>query len=404
DKKGGDKITADNTDDKDNDNADKTDADREERDGAKINKTPLWVKTPKDCAADEYREFYREMFFDFKEPLFWIHLNVDYPFNLKGILYFPDADLRNVRNEGAIKLFNNQVYVADNIKDVIPEYLMLLKGCIDCPDMPLNVSRSFLQNDGYLAKIKAHITKKVAEKLKSLYASEPDDYKKYWKTLNPFVKYGCMTDKDFYGKIKEAVIFKTAAPGEYISLDEVLREKTVYYVDDKDTMSLYLEGFKDKKVLLLDDLIDVHFIQFLEGENRDVKFARADSDADAFKAEDAAAADPKLAEGLFKRVLPDVNAQAGPLSADVPCLLISGEQARRMEAMGRMYNYGADMPSFKDEKLFINTAHAAVKRLIETPDDGAVRLLYGAARLANGSLKPEEAGELAKGIYAAIGK
>jgi len=347
------------------------------------------------------------MFMDFTDPLFWIHINVDFPFNLKGILYFPSIDLRNVKNEGAIKLFNNQVYVADNIKDVIPEYLMLLRGVLDCPDLPLNVSRSFLQNDGYVTKIKAHITKKVSEKLKNLYANESDNYKKYWKTINPFVKYGCMTDKDFFGKIKEAVIFKQTGQGDggsdpNISLADALKEKTIYYVNDAADMSLYLESFKDKAVLLLDDPIDTHFIQFLETENRETKFVRVDGDAaflsdndgKAQDADDTARAEKIKAE--FVRVLGDnKKIEAGKLKLDLPCVIITGENARRMEAMGRIY--GMDPKAvFKDEKLIVNTAHPAIKRLADNPDGDTIKLLYGLARLGNNSMEPADTGEFIK--------
>ena len=367
----------------------------------KINKTPLWTKAVKDCTDEEYKAFYREMFMDYTDPLFWIHLNVDYPFNLKGILYFPAIDLRNVKNEGAIKLFNNQVYVADNIKDVIPEYLMLLRGVLDCPDLPLNVSRSFLQNDGYLNKIKAHITKKVSEKLKNLCANEQENYRKYWKTINPFVKYGCMTDNDFYGKIKEAVIFKTVK-NVFISLPDVLKEKTVYYVNDGAEMSLYLENFADKTVLLLDDPIDTHFIQFLESENKDCKFVRVDSDAALLgnDAENKADTDTEKAEAEkitaeFKRVYPDKKIEAGRLKLDLPCVIITGENARRMEAMGRIY--GMDQGSmFKDEKLIVNTAHPLIRKLAETPDDETVKLLYGLARLGNNTMEPAAINDFVK--------
>ncbi len=366
----------------------------------KINKEPLWMKAVKDCTDEEYKAFYRDMFSDFNEPLFWIHLNVDYPFNLKGILYFPAVELGNARSEGAIKLYNNQVYVADNIKDVIPEYLLLLRGVLDCPDIPLNVSRSFLQNDGYLIKIKAHITKKVSEKLKTLYKNEPENYRKYWKTINPFVKYGCMTDKDFYGKITDAVIFKTADDKD-ITLPEVLKEKTVYYVNDKADMAVYLDNFAGKTVLVLDDPIDTHFLQFLEGENRDNKFVRVDSDAallgdgDAADSDaDKAAAEKIIAE--FKRVLPDKKIEAGKLKLDIPCVIITGENARRMEAMGRIY--GMESSMFRDEKLVINTNSGIIKKLIDSPDDETISMLYHLARLSNNTLPPAEAAGFVKQI------
>ena len=229
-----------------------------------INDTrPLWLKHPNDCTEEEYKEFYHKVFNDFNDPLFWIHLNVDYPFNLKGILYFPRLSNQFDTLEGQIKLYCNQVFVADNIKEVIPEFLMLLKGTIDCPDLPLNVSRSFLQNDGYVQKISAYISKKVADKLSSLFKNERDNYNKYWDDINPFIKYGCMRDEKFYDRVKNFIIFKNL-DDEYITLDEYLdrnkdkHENQVFYVSDKDQQSQYIRLFKenDLDAVYLDNIIE----------------------------------------------------------------------------------------------------------------------------------------------------
>lgn len=232
------------------------------------NTTPLWMKKPSECTDEEYKEFYRNVFMDFNEPLFWIHLNVDYPFNLKGILYFPKINHEFAGQEGQIKLYNNQVFVADNVKEVIPEFLMLLKGVIDCPDLPLNVSRSFLQNDGYVKKISSHITKKVADKLTSIYNNERENYEKYWDYINIFIKYGCLRDEKFYEKVKDVIIYKDI-DGKYLTLDEYLdgkEEKDVYYVSDPQTQSQYINMFKNQglNAVVLPSMMDTHFISLVE--------------------------------------------------------------------------------------------------------------------------------------------
>ncbi|MBQ2670610.1 MAG: molecular chaperone HtpG, partial [Clostridia bacterium] len=250
-----------------------------------INDTnPLWMKKPSECTDEEYKDFYRKVFMDFNEPLFWIHLNVDYPFNLKGILYFPKINHEFAGQEGQIKLFNNQVFVADNVKEVIPEFLMLLKGVIDCPDLPLNVSRSFLQNDGYVKKISAHITKKVADKLTSLYNSEKENYEKYWEDIDIFIKYGCLRDEKFYDKVKNIIIYKNL-DDKFVTLDEYLgdkEDKTVYYVSDPKTQSQYINMFKNQGLdaVVLPSMMDTHFISFVEMKNEGVKFKRIDSAID----------------------------------------------------------------------------------------------------------------------------
>ncbi|MBY2345526.1 molecular chaperone HtpG, partial [Clostridioides difficile] len=246
---------------------------------------PLWLKSPKDCTDEEYKEFYRKVFNVFDEPLFWIHLNVDYPFNLKGILYFPKLKNEFELTEGKVKLYNNQVFVADNIKEVIPEFLLLLKGVIDCPDLPLNVSRSFLQNDRDVSKISKHIIKKVADKLKSLCKNEREEYNKFWDDIQIFIKYGCLKDESFYEKVKECILFKTI-DDEYITLQDYLEkckdkhENKVFYVSDKEQQSQYIKLFKeyDLSAVVLNSSIDTHFISFMEYKENGVKFNRIDAD------------------------------------------------------------------------------------------------------------------------------
>ena len=269
------------------DAADKKEEEKKEPEGPKpLNTTtPLWAKHPNDCTDEEYKEFYRKVFHDYKEPLFWIHLNMDYPFNLKGILYFPKINTQYDKLEGTIKLYNNQVFVADNIKEVIPEFLMLLKGCIDCPDLPLNVSRSALQNDGFVKKISDYITKKVADKLTGMYKVHKEDYEKYWDDINPFIKFGCLKDEKFLEKMKDAVIFKNLK-GEYTTLKDYLEagkekyENKVFYVTDPVAQSQYINMFKNEEMdaLYMDQTIDSPFITLLEQKNENVHFYRIDAD------------------------------------------------------------------------------------------------------------------------------
>lgn len=279
--------------------------------------TPLWTKHPNDCTEEQYKEFYRKVFKDYKEPLFWIHLNMDYPFNLKGILYFPKLNTEYDTIEGTIKLYNNQVFIADNIKEVIPEFLMLLKGVIDCPDLPLNVSRSALQNDGFVKKISDYITKKVADKLTGMYKTEKESYEKYWDDINPFIKYGCLKDDKFYDKMKDYILFKNL-DGKYLTLPECLEENkekhenTVFYVKNETEQGQYIKMFKEAGLdaVILTHNIDSAFINHIEQKNEGVKFLSIDSDlTETFKeeqTEDEAKAlkdrEDKLSE-VFKKAL-----------------------------------------------------------------------------------------------------
>lgn len=344
---------------------------------------PLWLKSPKDCTDDEYKEFYRKVFNTFDEPLFWIHLNVDYPFNLKGILYFPKLKNEFELIEGKVKLYNNQVFVADNIKEVIPEFLLLLKGVIDCPDLPLNVSRSFLQNDKDVSKISKHIIKKVADKLKSLYKNERDNFEKFWDDIQVFIKFGCLKDEGFYDKIKDILLFKDIN-ANYITLNDYLEkckekhENKVFYVSDEEQQSQYIKLFKDYDLdaVILDSSIDNHFISFIEFKNQGVTFNRIDADlSDVLKDknEEENKENKTEIENLFKEYVKDKvkgYSVESLKSEDTTAIILVSEQSRRMAEMKSQFA-GMDLGmSFEEEKtLVINDNSPIVKKLVSLKDD-----------------------------------
>ena len=344
---------------------------------------PLWLKSPKDCTDDEYKEFYRKVFNTFDEPLFWIHLNVDYPFNLKGILYFPKLKNEFELIEGKVKLYNNQVFVADNIKEVIPEFLLLLKGVIDCPDLPLNVSRSFLQNDKDVSKISKHIIKKVADKLKSLYKNERDNFEKFWDDIQVFIKFGCLKDEGFYDKIKDILLFKDIN-SNYITLNDYLEkckekhENKVFYVSDEEQQSQYIKLFKDYDLdaVILDSSIDNHFISFIEFKNQGVTFNRIDADlSDVLKDknEEENKENKTEIENLFKEYVKDKvkgYSVESLKSEDTTAIILVSEQSRRMAEMKSQFA-GMDLGmSFEEEKtLVINDNSPIVKKLVSLKDD-----------------------------------
>ena len=349
-----------------------------------INDTnPLWLKAPKDCTDEEYKEFYRKVFKTFDEPLFWIHLNVDYPFNLKGILYFPKLKNEFELIEGKVKLYNNQVFVADNIKEVIPEFLLLLKGVIDCPDLPLNVSRSFLQNDRDVSKISKHIVKKVADKLKSLYKNERENYEKFWDDIQVFIKFGCLKDESFYDKVKDIILFKTIN-SQYITLNDYLEnckekhENKIFYVSNEEQQSQYIKLFKDYGLdaVILDSTIDNHFISMIEFKNQGVHFNRIDADLSDILKDNDNEGNKEIKtdiENLFKDVIGDRinNYSVESLkSEDTPAIILISEQSRRMAEMRSQFagmNFGM---SFEEEKtLVINNNSSIVKKLVLLKDD-----------------------------------
>ena len=404
---------------------------------------PLWTKHPNDCTDEEYKEFYRDVFHDYKEPLFWIHLNMDYPFNLKGILYFPKINTKYDTIEGTIKLYNNQVFIADNIKEVIPEYLLLLKGCIDCPDLPLNVSRSALQNDGFVKKISNYITKKVAEKLSGMCKTDRENYEKYWDDISPFIKFGCLKDEKFCDKINDYILFKDIND-KYQTLPELLapvhedektdaesadasddtkkadntdtnasdknkepEKNTVYYVTDVVQQGQYIKLFKEQgmNAVILDHNIDTSFITQLEQRNDHYKFMRIDADlTESLKDEsgaDLTEATTTLSE-VFKKALNNdkLTVKVENLkNADVASVLTLSEQGRRMQDMMKMYAAGGmggmDPSMFAaDQTLTLNANNELVKYILDNKDSEHVPMfaeqLYDLAMLSNQPLSVDQ--------------
>ena len=367
---------------------------------------PLWLKKPSDCTEEEYKSFYHRMFTDFEDPLFWIHLNVDYPFNLKGILYFPKIRQDFGTHEGQIKLFSGQVFVADNIKEVIPEFLLLLKGVIDCPDLPLNVSRSFLQNDGYVRKISAYITKKVADKLTDLFTSQRETYQGYWNDIAPFIKYGCMKDQKFFDSVKKVLLLKTTDGSyltfeEYKTRNEAKAPKKVFYTNDpkRQAASVAMYTQRGIDVAVMDSLIDVNFMSFMEysGGEDSVTFARVDADVsglteDSDEGKDLNAED---LEKLFRKALgkEDLAVKLESLAnPDMIAMVTEDEQSRRFKEMSRLYGEKFPMPD--RFTLVLNRRNPTV-RTLATREEGEVtdllcKQIYDLARMSAQPLESEE--------------
>ena len=367
---------------------------------------PLWLKKPSDCTEEEYKSFYHRMFTDFEDPLFWIHLNVDYPFNLKGILYFPKIRQDFGTHEGQIKLFSGQVFVADNIKEVIPEFLLLLKGVIDCPDLPLNVSRSFLQNDGYVRKISAYITKKVADKLTELFTSQRETYQGYWNDISPFIKYGCMKDQKFFDSVKKVLLLKTTDDSyltfeEYKTRNEAKAPKKVFYTNDpkRQAASVAMYTQRGIDVAVMDSLIDVNFMSFMEysGGEDSVTFARVDADVsglteDSDEGKDLNAED---LEKLFRKALgkEDLAVKLESLAnPDMIAMVTEDEQSRRFKEMSRLYGEKFPMPD--RFTLVLNRRNSTV-RTLATREEGEVtdllcKQIYDLARMSAQPLESEE--------------
>ncbi len=391
------------------------------------NPNPLWTKHPNDCTEEEYKEFYRHVFHDYKEPLFWIHLNMDYPFNLKGILYFPKINMEYDAIEGTIKLYNNQVFIADNIKEVIPEFLLLLKGVIDCPDLPLNVSRSALQNDGFVKKISDYITKKVADKLSGMYKVERENYEKYWDDISPFIKFGCLKDEKFEEKMHDFIIFKNLE-GKYVTLPEYLeaakddtaevntaddstsgeekKPSIVYYVTDLVQQSQYVNLFKESGLdaVVLTHNIDQPFINSLEAKKEEIRFQRIDADVtDTFRneipEEELKEKTDALTE-LFRKVLGKEKLEVKVESLKnktISSMITLSEESRRMQDMMKMYSMngmGMDADMFGGgETLVLNAENALVQYVFEHKEEDGVGLfceqLYDLAMISHKPLAPE---------------
>ena len=445
------------TEEKENENGEKETVEiAPARDRVKINKrpvslsdtNPLWMKHPNDCTDEEYKEFYRKVFLDYREPLFWIHLNMDYPFNLKGILYFPKINTEYDSIEGTIKLYNNQVFIADNIKEVIPEFLMLLKGVIDCPDLPLNVSRSALQNDGFVKKISDYISKKVADKLTGMCKTDRENYEKYWDDISPFIKYGCIKDTKFAERMNDYILYKDL-DGKYLTLKEYLeankkdqententeeaaegteegktgeaeekdaqdtaenpsgedkeKEKTtIFYVTDEVQQSQYINMFREEGMdaVILKHNIDAAFISHVEQRDENVKFQRIDADlTENFKEESEDLKETADAlTGLFRKVLGNdkLDVKVEKLKNDsISSMMTLSEENRRMQDMMKMYGMDANMFGETQGTLILNANHPLVKYVFEHKDDTEnvpviCQQLYDLAMMAHKPLNPDE--------------
>ena len=374
---------------------------------------PLWNKHPNECTEEEYKEFYRKVFMDYKEPLFWIHLNMDYPFNLKGILYFPKINMEYESIEGTIKLYNNQVFIADNIKEVIPEFLMLLKGVIDCPDLPLNVSRSALQNDGFVKKISDYITKKVADKLTGMCKTDRETYEKYWDDIAPFIKFGCLKDQKFAEKMDDYIIYKNL-DGKYLTLKDCMdkakeegHENQIYYVTNEKEQSQYINMFKanGQDAIIMSHSIDNPFISQEEQKHENLKFLRIDADVNDTLREEVKEEDKealkKQEETLtetFKKALGDDKLQVKVeklKDAEISSMITLSEETRRMQDMMKMYNMGMDASMFggSGQVLVLNANNKLVQYVLEHTDgENTPKIceqLYDLAQLSHGSLTPE---------------
>mgnify|MGYP005894888461 CR=1 FL=1 len=387
------------------------------KDLVKINKRPvslsdthpLWNKRPNECTDEEYKNFYHKVFHDFKEPLFWIHLNMDYPFNLKGILYFPQINTEYDSIEGTIKLYNNQVFIADNIKEVIPEFLMLLKGVIDCPDLPLNVSRSALQNDGFVKKISDYITKKVADKLSGMCKTDKENYEKYWDDISPFIKFGCLKDEKFCDKMSDYVLFKNL-DNKYLTFKEALEENkekhenTIFYTNDPVQQSQYVNMFKDQGIdaVILKDNIDQPFISQLEAKNEGVKFKRIDDELnDSFTEElsedESKDLTDKLTDAFKKALGRDVTIKVQKLKDEnISSMITVSEETRRMQDMMKMYGMAGMDPSMfggAGETLTLNANNDLVKYIVANPEGENTELickqLYDLALISHTPLNPD---------------
>ena len=413
------------------------------KDKVKINKRPvslsdpepLWMKHPNSCTDEEYKEFYRKVFMDYKEPLFWIHLNMDYPFNLKGILYFPKINTEYDSIEGTIKLYNNQVFIADNIKEVIPEFLLLLKGVIDCPDLPLNVSRSALQNDGFVKKISEYITKKVADKLTGMCKTDRESYEKYWDDISPFIKYGCIKDSKFSDKMNDYILFKNI-DGKYLTLKDCIEENrkpedetkteetvesteekkedgakdekepektTIFYVTDEVQQSQYINMFREAKkdAVILKHNIDSAFISHLEQKDQTIQFKRIDADlTEELRGEEAADEETsKTLTEVFRDALKNDKLEVkveNLKNEKVAAMMTLSEESRRMQDMMKMYNmYGMDPSMFGgQETLVLNAKHPLVQFVVDNKDSDKTPViceeLYDLAMLSHKQLSPEE--------------
>ncbi len=404
--------------------AEDTDDSTEAPEKKPVNDTfPLWQKLPSECTPEEYKDFYRKVFRDFREPLFWIHINADYPLNFKGILYFPRLNNQYESIEGQVKLYYNQVFVADNIKEVIPEYLLMLRGVLDCPQLPLNVSRSYLQNNTYVAKVAAHIVKKVADKLNALCENERETYEGVWDSIRPFVEYACMRDRKFYDRAKDSVLLHLTN-GSYVTVATYLEsakekhENTVYYTTDREQQARYVSLFEDQgiSIAIMEQLIDTQFVQMLESYDQTVKYLRIDADvAAALTEENGDTADNEALTALFCKVSGKEDLEVKYQSfkdASLPAVLTVSEESRRMEEMMKMYamQSGGEAPDFPVAySMTVNNASPLIARLgILASDEPAkaemmASMIYRLSMLSHRKLSAEELSTFLSECYVLLG-
>ncbi|MBQ7315667.1 MAG: molecular chaperone HtpG [Clostridia bacterium] len=384
---------------------------------------PLWQKLPSECTPEEYKDFYRKVFRDFREPLFWIHINADYPLNFKGILYFPRLNNQYESIEGQVKLYYNQVFVADNIKEVIPEYLLMLRGVLDCPQLPLNVSRSYLQNNTYVAKVAAHIVKKVADKLNALCENERETYEGVWDSIRPFVEYACMRDRKFYDRAKDSVLLHLTN-GSYVTVAAYLEsakekhENTVYYTTDREQQARYVSLFEDQgiSIAIMEQLIDTQFVQMLESYDQTVKYLRIDADvATALTEENDDTTDNEVLTALFRKVSGKEDLEVKYRSfkdATLPAVLTVSEESRRMEEMMKMYamQSGGEAPDFPIAyNMTVNNASPLIARLNTLASDEPTKaemmasMIYRLSMLSQRKLSAEELSAFLSECFALLG-
>ena len=380
--------------------------------------TPLWLKNPSDCSEEEYKEFYKKVFHDYREPLFWIHINADYPLNFRGILYFPKLTNEYESIEGQVKLYYHQVFVADNIKEVIPEYLLMLKGVLDCPELPLNVSRSYLQNNTYVSKVSAHIVKKVADKLNSLCNTAREDYTKVWNDIRTFVEYACMRDRKFYDRVKDSLLLEIT-DGSFVTAKDYLEsakekhENTIYYTSDKAAQAQYISMFEAQNisVAVFDKPLDVQYLSTAEMYNPDVKYVRIDADVAGALRSDEVSVEDKALSDLFVKVSANDQLKvefAALKDETVPVLLTISEQSRRMEEMMKMYSMsGMDFGAYPTEAtLTVNTTSPLIGKLADMTDEKkeqAASYLYQLALLSQRKLSADELQKFLSDSYAVLG-
>ncbi|MBR5515245.1 MAG: molecular chaperone HtpG [Clostridia bacterium] len=387
--------------------------DKEDTEFKAINDTnPLWQKLSSDCTEEEYTEFYNKVFNDYRDPLFHIHINADYPLNFKGILYFPRLNQNYDNIEGQVKLYYNQVFVSDNIKEVLPEYLLMLKGVIDCPELPLNVSRSYMQNSQYIKRMATHISKKVADKINSLYNTERENYEEMWKDMKIFCEFACLRDQKFYDKVKGALLMELT-DGSHVTIDEYLEdakekhEKVIYYANDKVSSSWYIKMYNDMgiKVALLDRGIDTQILPLLE-QDKDIKFKRVDSELDeSLKGDGEVVEDAELSD-MFKSFGEGITVKFENLKdASVPAIINISEESRRFADMMRMYSMDGKMPPVPNEStLVLNPSNPVIRKLLEKKDEAIAKQVYTLALLSQRSLTDSEMNEFLKSSYSLLEK